>query len=139
MQQKLIPSNLLYQSIELCSYVQLPEVTAGQYFWATGNATTLLPVGYENLSDMVESLAVDKLKNAHSRVTFRLFFLQHGTLSFDRESMEPIFQTTCGLRQGKFPPTAMVFDRDIDEDFAMCVANNDCGRCRPADQVTSVA
>lgn len=140
MQKKLIPSKLRYRSIELSSYVQLRRMSAGLYFWAAGSKKTLLPAGYEDLSEMVESLAVDELKNEHSRFTFRLFFLQHGTRSLDRESMEPIFQTTCSLRRTvydaghtKVPRKAIVISRDVDEDFVDCVANNGCDRCLPAD------
>jgi hypothetical protein len=128
-QKAIIPHGLKYRSIELETHIQLPAIEAGDFFGAGGEPQTLLPIGYENTSEWVESFAEDVLKDSHATFAFRLFFLQHGTESFDLNDMRPIFETTCGIRQAKLIRKAMVVDRWIDKDFAMCVANNGCKRC----------
>lgn len=102
-QKRIIPSDLKYRTIHLDSFVQLPAIDAGNYFWARDDPETLLPIGYESISEWVESFAKDHLQDSHSTFTLRLFFVQHGAACLYLNDMKPIFETTCGIRQAKLP------------------------------------
>jgi hypothetical protein len=130
---KMIPSDISFETVELNTYVQLPTMDAGDYFWAKGVPETSPPIGYQNISEWVESFAKDRLKDEHSSITFGLFFVRHGANDIALKDLEPIFETTCGIRQGKRPLESIVLDRYLDRDFALCVAKEGCERCQAAD------
>ncbi|KAJ9092285.1 hypothetical protein QFC20_007413 [Naganishia adeliensis] len=81
----------------------LPAIDAGNYFWARDDPETLLPIGYESISEWVESFAKAHLQDSHSNFTLRLFFVQHGAACLYLNDMKPIFETTYGIRQAKLP------------------------------------
>lgn len=133
MQQKIIPPDIKFRIIELDTYVQLPEIGAGDYFWGRNDPEALLPIGYETLSEWAETFAKSWLRDSLSSFTFRLFLLGHGTQNFASQGVKPIFETKCGVRRDKRPREGMVFHREIDNDYAMCVANDGCKRCQEVD------
>jgi hypothetical protein len=61
------------------------------------------------------------------QLTFRLFVLRHDGAFADRADMQPIYSTTCAVDASGTP---VVIKRDYDEDFAGCVVNGGCRRCR---------
>jgi hypothetical protein len=111
------------------SYVQLPEIAAGAFFAAEDAPDGPMPSGFVELSKMVERLTTETLADSADRFTFRLYILQHGTKYEAREDMEPIYSTTCSVTEEDGTKTAVVMDREWDEDFADCVKNGGCNRC----------
>lgn len=111
------------------TYVQLPEIVPGAFFSSPTDALRSLPPGFADLSSMVESLAVDVLKNSSARLTFRLFILRHDTEYIEREGMKPIYSTTCTVAEKDDVRRAVVLSREWDEDFANCIKNGGCRRC----------
>lgn len=96
-----------------------------------------MPPAYEELSDLVESTAIASLLDAKSTLVLRLFIVGHGDVWQDRSDMIPLYSSTVGITAATIhtkKPKVLVIKRDFDEDFARCVVNNGCGRCRKSAQ-----
>lgn len=114
-----------YNSMTLDCYVRLSDYSRTFFFYAVD---TMLPPGYQELSERIEGIAQSILVNSSSRVTVRLFILGPDDAGKDRADMVPIHSTTCGYNPGKDQST--VVQRFIDEDYAKCQMNGGCRRCR---------
>jgi hypothetical protein len=115
--------------VTLDTYVQLPAHTPGPFFLGEADATDSIPPGYEDLSRMIDRVTPHVLRGTESQFVFRLFFLQHGSTIVDRAEMKPIYSSTTRLSRDD-PAKAFAISRFYDEDFAMCIKNGRCGRCR---------
>lgn len=125
----ILPTDAKFESIVIDYFIQLFHVEAGPLF-ATGPDD--YPPGYKRLSTIVDRIAEQHLdkKSPNSRVTFRFFVIRHTEWQF-RSEMKPVYQTVVEFEAGSHRKrTLNVLERTVDHDFAMCVVNSGCSRCR---------
>jgi hypothetical protein len=117
------------REMTLTGYIQLPGNSAGTLFLREEDAEGTIPAVYERLSEMIDRLTPKIIEGKDSRFIFRLFILHHGEQTMDRDEMTPIYSSTTRLAPDN-PKRSVVIRRDYDEDFAGCIVNGGCRRCR---------
>jgi hypothetical protein len=117
------------KELSLTCYIQLPEHSAGAFFSQAEDWQGIIPPGYEALSEMIDRHTPEMLSGEDARFVFRLFILHHGDRMIDRDEMTPIYSSTTRLDRTD-PKRSVVIKRDFDEDFAGCIVNGGCRRCR---------
>ncbi|KAJ9092557.1 hypothetical protein QFC21_006788 [Naganishia friedmannii] len=122
-----LPELAKFQTVSIDCYVRLPETTAGYFFYGTDGDS---PPGYRKLSDLAETTAIASLVDSKSILTMRFFIVGHGNVWQDKADVVPLYVTTCGVDVVPTGRRAVVIKRDFDENFARCVVNNGCARCR---------
>lgn len=115
--------------LNLTCYIQLPENSAGALFLQEDDIEGTVPPAYQSLSEKIERLTPKILGGQNARFIFRLFILHHGGRIIDREAMTPVYSSTTRLAPDD-PERSIVIKRDYDEDFAGCIVNGGCRRCR---------
>jgi hypothetical protein len=139
--------NLHFDTVTYDCYVQFTDLQAGSFLY---DRIRPCPAGYPALDKKMAKWASKSLQNSDSPFTLRLFVLGHGEPVGDRADMVPIYKATYGRKtrprgstradavdpdegsDGDMldPRNARLVDRTIDEDFARCILNNGCGRCK---------
>lgn len=138
--------NIPFHTVIYDCYVQFDELHRGTFLYDRVRAC---PVGYQPLDAKMIRWASKWLQSPASRFDFRLFVLRHGETIADREDMVPIYTATYARQRKHFGETAThdanledqwdvkgdwriarLVERTIDEDFARCVFNNRCSRCK---------
>lgn len=139
--------NLHFDTVTYDAYVQFTDLQDGSFLY---DRIRPCPAGYPALDKKMVKWASKSLQNPDSRFTLRLFALGHGEAVGDRADMVPIYMATYGRQtrprgsgraDGADPDdgsdgemvdarNARLVDRIIDEDFARCILNKGCVRCR---------
>lgn len=146
-QKRMLP-NLHFDNVTYDCYVQYADLQQGSFLY---DCVRPCPGGYPSLDRKMIRWASKYLQDLESRFTLRLFVLGHGEVVGERGNMMPIYTATYGRqrRRGrgssmKLAPNgeeesdgdtavsveAQLVERTIDEDFARCVLNKGCSRCK---------
>ena len=139
--------NINFHNVTYDCYVQFDELQRGSFLYDQVRAC---PVGYQPLDAKMIRWASKYLQSPTSRFDFRLFVLGHGETIEDRADMIPIYTATYSRQRKRLDGSAVqaadseddshvarvkcrfarLVERTIDEDFARCVLNNGCWRCK---------